>query len=111
VGVLFIWGYSFYLEDGFLSAVLGCVKIALTNRIEREDNIMQTLTLQVDDAVTEKFMWLLNHFSPDEVAILDSDTLVTDEAYLRGVNGMVESLHQARSEPKQQGVMLSQLDW
>lgn len=72
---------------------------------------MQTLTLQIDDAVNEKFMWLLNHFSKDEVAILDSDIMVTDEAYLRGLNGMVESLHQARSESNQQATELSKLDW
>ncbi len=72
---------------------------------------MQTLTLQIDDSVNEKFMWLLKHFSPDEVAILDSDMLMSDDAYLRRAKGMVESLQQASSEAIDQGVPLSKLDW
>ena len=72
---------------------------------------MQTLTLQIDESVNEKFMWLLKHFSPDEVAILDSDMLMSDDAYLRRAKGMVESLQQASSEAIDQGVPLSKLDW
>ncbi|MGE4501648.1 MAG: hypothetical protein AB7D03_02125 [Thiomicrospira sp.] len=72
---------------------------------------MKTLTLQVDDAVSEKFLWLLQHFSPNEVAIIDTEIALSDDEYLKGIHGMAESLHQARSEPNHQGVKLQQLDW
>lgn len=72
---------------------------------------MKTLTLQIDDQVSEKFMWLLQHFAASEVKIVELDETLSDDAYLRSIDGMVESLHQARQEPIQQGVSINQLDW
>lgn len=31
---------------------------------------MQTITLQIDDKVSDKFLWLLNHFSKNEIKII-----------------------------------------
>ncbi|WP_353572014.1 hypothetical protein [Candidatus Albibeggiatoa sp. nov. BB20] len=31
---------------------------------------MQTVTLKIDEAISEKFFWLLNHFSSDEIKIV-----------------------------------------
>jgi len=32
---------------------------------------MRTITLQIDDSVNEKFLWLLDRFSRDEIKILE----------------------------------------
>ncbi len=32
---------------------------------------MQTITLKIDDNINEKFFWLLNHFSKNEIKILE----------------------------------------
>ncbi|MEA1956155.1 MAG: hypothetical protein U9N02_06635 [Campylobacterota bacterium] len=32
---------------------------------------MQTVTLKIEDNIYEKFTWLLNHFSKNEVEIID----------------------------------------
>lgn len=36
---------------------------------------MQTITLEVHENVSEKFMWLLSHFKNDEVSIIDNKRL------------------------------------
>lgn len=63
---------------------------------------MKTVTLRIDDAVSDKFAWLLEHFPPDEVRILEQDEYVDDDAYLRTIDGMVESIREARDEPVEQ---------
>ena len=40
---------------------------------------MKRVILEVNDSVIDKFMWLLKHFSKNEVAIVDDDTLFTKE--------------------------------
>ena len=72
---------------------------------------MQVLTLKVDDSASEKIMWLLHHFQQNEVQILDSETFVDDDTYLRSINGMVESLQQAREEDPESGTRLTDLVW
>ena len=72
---------------------------------------MQVLTLEVNDTVSEKLTWLLGHFEPNEVKIIDQDTYVDDDTYLRSVKGMTESLKSAQREPVEQGTPLSELNW
>ena len=36
---------------------------------------MRTITLQIDDSVSDKFLWLLDRFSRDEIKILDRSEL------------------------------------
>lgn len=72
---------------------------------------MKTLTLKIDDTVSEKFAWLLAHFSPDEIKIIDLDDYVDDDTYLRSIEGMTQSIREARNEPLANGVTLDQLDW
>ncbi|WP_341327899.1 hypothetical protein [Methylotuvimicrobium sp. KM2] len=72
---------------------------------------MKTLTLKIDDSVSDKFIWLLQHFSENEVSVVDSEDYLSDDDYLRGFQGMVESIKKAKSEPADKGVTLSQLDW
>lgn len=72
---------------------------------------MRTITLQIDDSVSDKFLWLLDRFSKDEIKILDQSDYVSDDEYLRGIEGMVQSIKSARAEPIEQGVTLDKLDW
>ena len=67
---------------------------------------MRTITLQIDDSVSDKFLWLLDRFSRDEVKILDQSDYVSDDEYLRRIGGMVQIINSARTEPIEQGVTL-----
>jgi len=72
---------------------------------------MQTVTLKIDDKVSDKFLWLLNHFSQKEVEILDKTTYQSDDDYLRSIKGMEESIIQASNEPIENYVTSDKLDW
>ncbi|MCI4399854.1 MAG: hypothetical protein JHC37_04755 [Campylobacteraceae bacterium] len=72
---------------------------------------MQIITLQVEDKVYDKFFWLLDHFSKSEVKILDQSKYISDDEYLRSIDGMVESIQNARNTPSEQGVSLDKLEW
>ncbi len=72
---------------------------------------MKTLTLRVDDTVSDKFAWLLEHFSTDEIKILEQDDYVDDDTYLRTIDGMIKSILDARNEPAANGVTLDNLEW
>lgn len=72
---------------------------------------MRTITLQIDDSVSDKFLWLLDHFSRDEIKILDQSDYVSDDEYLIGIEEMVQSIKTARAEPIEQGVTIDKLDW
>lgn len=71
---------------------------------------MKTVTLKIDDSIDEKFFWLLNHFS-DEIKILEESEYVSDDDYLRSIDGMVDSISEARNEAIEKGVSLEKLDW
>lgn len=73
--------------------------------------MMKTLTLKIDDEVSDKFLWLLKHFSPTEVSIVDSEDTISDDAYLKSIPGMVDSLLKAKIELNDNGVSLQELDW
>lgn len=72
---------------------------------------MKTLTLRIDDTVSDKFTWLLEHFSPNEIKILDQDEFIDDDTYLRSIDGMTRSIYEARNEPISNGVTLDKLEW
>jgi hypothetical protein len=72
---------------------------------------MKTVTLKIDNAIYEKFCWLLSHFSKNEIQILEQSDYISDDHYLRTIEGMVDSIKEARAEPEQQGVTLENLDW
>ena len=42
---------------------------------------MRTITLQIDDSISEKFLWLLDRFSRDEIKILEQSDYVSDDEY------------------------------
>ncbi len=72
---------------------------------------MQTIVLNVQDSVKDKFIWLLEHFSKNEIEIVDKYEGIDDDTYLRNINGMIESIKEARKEPIENGVSLDKLEW
>ena len=60
---------------------------------------METLTLKIEDKVSEKFLWLLNHFSQHEIEILERTNYQSDDEYLRSIKGMESSIIEAENEP------------
>lgn len=72
---------------------------------------MKTVTLRVDDSINDKFLWLLKHFSSNEIKILEQSDYINDDDYLNSINGMVQSIKEARNEPTANGVTLDNLDW
>jgi hypothetical protein len=72
---------------------------------------MKTVTLKVDDSINDKFLWLLEHFSANEIKILEQSEYISDDNYLRSIDGMVQSIQEARSEPLDKAVKLDALDW
>jgi hypothetical protein len=72
---------------------------------------MKTVTLKIEDSISDKFLWLLNHFSKNEIQILEQSDYVSDDEYLRSIDGMVESIKEARDEPIEKAVTLDKLEW
>ncbi len=72
---------------------------------------MQTITLKIEEKISDQFLWLIKHFSQNELKILDQSEFVSDDQYLRSIDGMVQSIKEARSEPLEKGVTLEELDW
>jgi len=72
---------------------------------------MQTVTLKLEDSISDKFLWLLNHFSRNEVEILDKTTYQSDDEYLRSIEGMEQSIIDASNEPIENYVTADKLDW
>jgi hypothetical protein len=72
---------------------------------------MKTVTLKIDDSVNDKFLWLLEHFSSNEIKILEQSEYINDDDYLRSIDGMVQSIQEARNEPIDKAVKLDDLDW
>jgi len=72
---------------------------------------MQTITLKIEDNISDKFLWLLNHFSQKEVKILDQTTYQSDDQYLKSIKGMEQSIIQASNEPIDNYVTADKLDW
>ena len=72
---------------------------------------MQTITLKIEDNISEKFLWLLKHFTKKEVTILDQTEFKSDDAYLKSIKGMEQSIIDASNEPKENFVTIDKLDW
>jgi len=72
---------------------------------------MKTITLQIDNKISEKFAWLLGHFSSDEIKVLEQSEYENDDTYLRTIPSIVDSINEARKEPIKSGVKLENLDW
>jgi len=53
----------------------------------------------------------LSHFSTNKIKILEQSDYISDDAYLRKINGMVQSIKEARTGPVKFGVNEEALDW
>ena len=56
-------------------------------------------------------MCLLDRFSRDEIKILEQSDYVSDDEYLRGIEGMIQIIQAARNESIEQSLSLDELDW
>lgn len=72
---------------------------------------MKAVTLKIEDSVSEKFLWLLNHFSQNEIEILEKTEYISDDEYLRSVSGMKESIIKASNTPTKDFVTIDKLEW
>lgn len=57
---------------------------------------MKTLMLKIDDSVSEN---------------LEENEYINDDTYLRNVEGMTQSILEAKNEPVTNGVTLDKLEW
>lgn len=72
---------------------------------------MKTVTLKIDESIDEQFSLFLAHFSSSEIQILEQSEYISDDEYLRSINGMVQSLRDAKREPLEKGVIFDKLEW
>lgn len=72
---------------------------------------MKIITLKIEDSVDEKFLWLLNHFSKNEIEILDRTTYQTDDEFLKSIKGMEESIIEDSKSHIGDYVTEDKLDW
>jgi len=72
---------------------------------------MQTITLKLDDSISDKVLWLLKHFDKSEVEILDTSSYESDDEYLKSIKGMKESIIKASNEPIENYVTRDELEW
>ena len=72
---------------------------------------MQTITLKLEDSISDKVLWLLKHFDKNELEILDTSYYESDDEYLKSIKGMQESIIKASSEPIENYVTRDELEW
>ena len=72
---------------------------------------MQTVTLKIEESVQEKFLWLLEHFSKNEIEILEKTSYKSDDEYLKSISGMEKSILDAADEPVENYVTADKLEW
>jgi hypothetical protein len=72
---------------------------------------VQTITLKIEDSINDKFLWLLNHFSKNELEILDKTTYQTDDEFLKSIKGMEESIIKDSKDSMKNYVAEEKLDW
>jgi hypothetical protein len=77
----------------------------------KKDKAMQTITLKLDDSISDKVLWLLKHFDKSEVEILDTSSYESDDEYLKSIKGMKESIIKASNEPIENYVTRDELEW
>jgi hypothetical protein len=72
---------------------------------------MQTITIKLEDSISDKVLWLLKHFDKSEVEILDTSFYESDDKYLKSIKGMKESIIKASNEPIENYVTRDELEW
>ena len=72
---------------------------------------MQTITIKLDDSISDKVLWLLKHFDKSELEILETSSYESDDEYLKSIKGMRESIIKASNEPIENHVTRDELEW
>jgi len=72
---------------------------------------MQTVTLKIEDSISDKFLWLLNHFNQKEIEILEKTEYESDDEYIKSVEGMQESIIKSSSIDMKDYVSRDEFDW
>ena len=72
---------------------------------------MQTITIKLEDSISDKVLWLLKHFDKSEVEIFDTSFYESDDKYLNSIKGMKESIIKASNEPIENYVTRDELEW
>jgi hypothetical protein len=72
---------------------------------------MQTITLKLEDSISDKVLWLLKHFDKNELEILDTSYYESDDEYLKSIKGMQESIIKASNEPIENYLTRGELEW
>jgi hypothetical protein len=72
---------------------------------------MKTITLKIENNINDKFLWLLEHFSKNEIQILEETEYISDDEYLKSIKGMEKSILKASKEPIENYVTIDKLDW
>jgi hypothetical protein len=77
----------------------------------KKDKAMQTITLKLDDSISDKVLWLLKHFDKSELEIVETSSYESDDEYLKSIKGMKESIIKASNEPIENYVTRDELEW
>ena len=72
---------------------------------------MRMVTLKIEDNISDKFLWLLNHFNKNEIEVIENSSYKNDDEYLKSIKGMEESIIKASKEPTQNYVTRENLEW
>jgi len=56
---------------------------------------MQTVTLEVQERVSEKFMWLLSHFKKDEISVISNERL----EFLKRMRTSENEINEGKTKP------------
>jgi hypothetical protein len=72
---------------------------------------MHTITIKLDDSISDKVLWLLKHFDKSELEILETSSYESDDEYLKSIKGMKESIIKASNEPMENYVTRDELEW
>jgi hypothetical protein len=77
----------------------------------KKDKAMQTITLKLDDSISDKVLWFLKHFDKSELEIVETSSYESDDEYLKSIKGMKESIIKASNEPIENYVTRDELEW
>jgi len=72
---------------------------------------MQTITLKLDDSISDKVLWFLKQFDKNKLEIIDTSFYESDDEYLKKIKGMQESIIKASNEPIENYVTRDELEW
>jgi len=72
---------------------------------------MQMVTLKIDDNISDKFLWLLNHFESNEIEVIENVTYKNDDEYIKSIKGLEKSIIQESNKPIEKYVTRDELEW